>query len=76
MDLSEIVLRVRTQDPYAGWNYGICHSFLRILMPKGYVSAEKRGKIQHGLRTREITRGARFYARSLDGNDETRYDKY
>ena len=44
MDLKDIVALVQRTHPDVGWDYKTYHSFLRILLEKGYVAAEKSGK--------------------------------
>ncbi len=55
LDLRGIIAYVRTQHPDVGWDYKTYHSFLRILLEKGYVGAErqKRGNLYRPLITRE-----------------------
>ena len=45
MDLKDIISSVQSADPNVNWDYKTYHSFLRILMEKGYVFAERHGKI-------------------------------
>jgi len=44
MDLKDIISSVQSADPNVNWDYKTYHSFLRILMDKGYVLAERHGK--------------------------------
>ena len=44
MDLKELIACVQVQRPEIKWDYKTYHSFLRILIEKGFVSAEKHGK--------------------------------
>lgn len=44
MDLKELIACVQAQRPEIKWDYKTYHSFLRILIEKGFVSAEKHGK--------------------------------
>lgn len=44
MDLKDIVASVQAEHPDVNWDYKTYHSFLRILMEKGYVFAERHGK--------------------------------
>ena len=44
MDLKDIISSVQSADPNVNWDYKTYHSFLRILMEKGYVLAERHGK--------------------------------
>lgn len=44
MDLKELIACVQAQRPEIKWDYKTYHSFLRILIEKGFVSAEKLGK--------------------------------
>ena len=44
MDLRGIIAGVQSQDPDVSWDYKTYHSFLRILIEKGFVTAEKHGK--------------------------------
>lgn len=44
MDLKELISAVQAQQKDLAWDYKTYHSFLRILVEKGFVTAEKRGK--------------------------------
>lgn len=44
LDLRGIIAAVQSERPEVGWDYKTYHSFLRILLEKGFVTAEKRGK--------------------------------
>ena len=44
LDLKGIIASVQAQNADVGWDYKTYHSFLRILLEKGYVTAEKAGK--------------------------------
>jgi predicted transcriptional regulator len=44
MDLRGIISGVQGCSPDVSWDYKTYHSFLRILIEKGFVTAEKRGK--------------------------------
>lgn len=44
LDLKGIIAAVQTSRPEVLWDYKTYHSFLRILLEKGFVSAEKHGK--------------------------------
>jgi BlaI family penicillinase repressor len=44
LDLKDIIARVQEQNSDVSWDYKTYHSFLRILVEKGYVTAKKRGK--------------------------------
>ena len=44
LDLAELISKVQEQHPEVGWDYKTYHSFLRLLLEKGYVTAEKRGR--------------------------------
>ena len=44
MDLKDIIASVQTSHPDVNWDYKTYHSFLRILMEKGFVLAERHGK--------------------------------
>lgn len=44
MDLKDIIASVQAEHPDVNWDYKTYHSFLRILMEKGYVLAERHGK--------------------------------
>lgn len=44
LDLKGIISRVQLQHPEVGWDYKTYHSFLRILLEKGYIAAKKQGK--------------------------------
>ena len=44
LDLKDIVASVQAEHPDVNWDYKTYHSFLRILMEKGYVLAERHGK--------------------------------
>ena len=44
LDLKGIIARVQQEQPAVGWDYKTYHSFLRILLEKGYVTAERQKK--------------------------------
>jgi len=44
MDLRGIIAGVQAQNPAVSWDYKTYHSFLRILLDKGLVTADKHGK--------------------------------
>ncbi len=44
MDLRGIIAGVQAQSSDVSWDYKTYHSFLRILIEKGFVTAEKHGK--------------------------------
>ena len=44
IDLKSIIRSVQESNPEIGWDYKTYHSFLRILLDKGYLKAEKSGK--------------------------------
>lgn len=44
LGMMEIIERVQAQNPEIHWDYKTYHSFLRILLEKGYIQAEKQGK--------------------------------
>lgn len=44
LDLKGIIAAVQAKRPEVRWDYKTYHSFLRILLEKGFVSAQKRGK--------------------------------
>ncbi len=44
IDLKSIIRSVQADHPEIVWDYKTYHSFLRILMEKGYLKAEKVGK--------------------------------
>lgn len=54
LDLKGIIARVQRQNPAVGWDYKTYHSFLRILLEKGYVTAERHK--QNNLYAPAITR--------------------
>ena len=41
LDLKGIIAHVQAQNPGVAWDYKTYHSFLRILLEKGFVSAER-----------------------------------
>ncbi len=44
IDLKSIIRLVQESEPGIAWDYKTYHSFLRILLEKGYLKAEKVGK--------------------------------
>ena len=44
IDLKSIIRSVQEDNPQIAWDYKTYHSFLRILMEKGYLKAVKVGK--------------------------------
>jgi predicted transcriptional regulator len=44
MDLRGIIAGVQAQNPDVSWDYKTYHSFLRILIEKGFITADKHGK--------------------------------
>ena len=44
LDLKGIIAAVQRQRPEVRWDYKTYHSFLRILLEKGLVSAQRHGK--------------------------------
>lgn len=44
LDLRGIIAHVQKDYPAVGWDYKTYHSFLRILLEKGYVTAERQKK--------------------------------
>ena len=40
-DLKGIIANVQRQNPAVGWDYKTYHSFLRILLEKGYITATR-----------------------------------
>lgn len=44
MDMKEIISTVQKNEPDVVWDYKTYHSFLRILLEKGYITASKQGK--------------------------------
>ncbi|MBQ6333137.1 MAG: BlaI/MecI/CopY family transcriptional regulator [Clostridia bacterium] len=44
IDLKSIIRSVQEDNPQIGWDYKTYHSFLRILLDKGYLKAVKSGK--------------------------------
>jgi len=44
LDLKGIIAHVQKNHPAVGWDYKTYHSFLRILLEKGYVTAERQKK--------------------------------
>lgn len=54
LDLKGIIARVQRQNPAVGWDYKTYHSFLRILLEKGYVTAARQK--QNNLYAPAITR--------------------
>ena len=44
IDLKSIIRSVQEDNPQIGWDYKTYHSFLRILLDKGYLKAVKVGK--------------------------------
>ena len=55
LDLKGIIVSVRQQNPAVSWDYKTYHSFLRILLEKGYISAErhKQSNLYRPLITRD-----------------------
>ncbi len=53
-DLKGIIARVQAQNPTVRWDYKTYHSFLRILLEKGYITAERQK--QNNLYSPAITR--------------------
>lgn len=43
-DMKTIIRLVQEDNPGVDWDYKTYHSFLRILLEKGYLKAEKSGK--------------------------------
>lgn len=41
LDLKGIIALVQVQHPEVSWDYKTYHSFLRILLEKGFISAER-----------------------------------
>jgi len=54
LDLKSIITRVQTQNPSVSWDYKTYHSFLRILLDKGYITAQRQK--QNNLYSPLITR--------------------
>jgi len=54
LDLKSIIARVQTQNPSVSWDYKTYHSFLRILLDKGYITAQRQK--QNNLYSPLITR--------------------
>lgn len=54
LDLKGIIAGVQRQNPTVSWDYKTYHSFLRILLEKGYVSATRQK--QSNLYSPAITR--------------------
>lgn len=54
LNLKELIQRVQQQNPAVSWDYKTYHSFLRILLEKGYVSATRQK--QNNLYSPAITR--------------------
>ena len=53
-DLKGIIASVQRQNPAVGWDYKTYHSFLRILLEKGYITATRQK--QSNLYSPAITR--------------------
>ncbi len=55
LDLKGIIASVQRQNPAVSWDYKTYHSFLRILLEKGFVSAErqKQNNLYRPLITRD-----------------------
>lgn len=54
LDLKSIITRVQVQNPSVSWDYKTYHSFLRILLDKGYITAQRQK--QNNLYSPLITR--------------------
>ena len=54
LDLKGIIASVQQQNPAVSWDYKTYHSFLRILLEKGYVTATRQK--QNNLYSPAITR--------------------
>lgn len=54
LDLKSIITRVQAQNPSVSWDYKTYHSFLRILLDKGYITAQRQK--QNNLYSPLITR--------------------
>ena len=44
LDMKGIIRVVQEQHPQVGWDYKTYHSFLRLLLEKGYITATRQGK--------------------------------
>ena len=54
LDLKGIIASVQRQNPSVSWDYKTYHSFLRILLEKGYITATRQK--QNNLYSPAITR--------------------
>jgi BlaI family transcriptional regulator, penicillinase repressor len=54
LDLKSIISRVQAQNPSVSWDYKTYHSFLRILLDKGFITAQRQK--QNNLYSPLITR--------------------
>lgn len=54
LDLKSIITRVQAQNPSVSWDYKTYHSFLRILLDKGFITAQRQK--QNNLYSPLITR--------------------